>query len=211
MGIKKKTLDNNQITKTKTDFYEIHEKTTKNSSTIHTDTWTLELLKKIEWKRFEEISAKLMNELGFRTETIPFGADGGIDIKLYKEDSKHPDALIQCKAWNQKIGVKPIREMLGVMTHHKVKGIFIITGDYTQEAKNFARENKIDLVDGERFLYIIKTLTEDAQKRLLNKATEGDYTTPTCASCGIKMIRKPKFWGCSHFPRCRNKIPAKQL
>jgi len=39
-------------------------------------------------------------------------------------------------------------------------------------------------------------------------ATAGDYTTPTCASCGVKMIvRTPKaggkaFWGCVNYPRC---------
>lgn len=173
---------------------------------IHHETWTLELIQQIEWRRFEELTANLMNELGFHTEINSFGADGGIDIKIYKEGSNHPDSIIQCKAWNKPIGIKPIREFLGVITHQKIPGIFITTGIYTKEVIEFSKENKIDLVDGKRFLYMIKTLTENAQKRLLNKTTEGDYITPTCASCGIKMIKKTKFWGCTNYPRCRQRI-----
>lgn len=67
----------------------------------------LELLRKIEWRRFEHVCETIFKELGLRTETIPFGADGGIDIKIYNEDSTHPDAIVQCKAWNNRqAGVK---------------------------------------------------------------------------------------------------------
>ncbi|MGB8857191.1 MAG: topoisomerase DNA-binding C4 zinc finger domain-containing protein [Burkholderiales bacterium] len=38
-------------------------------------------------------------------------------------------------------------------------------------------------------------------------ATEGEYSTPSCPSCGIKMLirsgRQGNFWGCKNFPRCR--------
>ncbi|MDP5239652.1 topoisomerase DNA-binding C4 zinc finger domain-containing protein [Uliginosibacterium sp. 31-16] len=41
-------------------------------------------------------------------------------------------------------------------------------------------------------------------------ATEGDWTTPTCGHCGIKMVAREgksgSFWGCRNFPRCRQRI-----
>ena len=58
----------------------------------------------------------------------------------------------------------------------------------------------------------ILTLTDEQQAGLLRLATAGDYTTPTCPSCAVKMTkREPKaggktFWGCVNFPRCRSII-----
>ncbi len=170
--------------------------------------WSLKLLRELEWKRFEEVCAAFYRELGLRTETIRCGADGGIDAKLFQADSTEPDAIIQCKAWNSRpVGVKPVRELLGVMTHHKVaEGVFMITGDFTQEAVAFAQENPLELVNGKRFLEMIDKLSPEARQRLLNLATEGDYTTPSCPSCGIKMVERSgdngPFWGCRNYPRC---------
>lgn len=171
--------------------------------------WSLELLRQIEWKRFEELSAAFYREIGLRSETIRCGADGGIDAKLYKDGSAEPTAIVQCKAWNSRpVGVKPVRELLGVMTHQKVpEGIFIATRDFTNEATEFAKSNPIDLVSGSAFLDMIQKLSVEAQQRLLAIATEGEFTTPTCPSCGIKMVwRKSErndFWGCANYPRCK--------
>lgn len=86
--------------------------------------WSLELLRQIEWKRFEELSAAFYRELGHRSETIRYGADGGIDAKLFHGDSLEPVAIVQCKAWNSRpVGVKPVRELLGVMTHESVMAL----------------------------------------------------------------------------------------
>lgn len=174
--------------------------------------WSIELLRQIEWKRFEELTAAYFREKTFRTETLRAGADGGIDVKLFIKDKTEPFAIVQCKAWNsQKVGVKPVRELLGVMAHEKVaKGIFATTGDYTQEAIAFAKENPLNLITGEMLLKGILALPDDAKARLLNVATDGDYTTPSCPSCGIKMVRRSSdrgaFWGCSNFPRCKQKF-----
>lgn len=177
--------------------------------------WSLELLRQIEWKRVEELTAAYFREKSFRTETIKAGADGGIDVKLFSTGKTDPFAVVQCKAWNtQKVGVKPVRELLGVMAHEKVaKGIFVTTGEYTQEAIAFAKENPINLITGEMLSKGIFALADDARARLLAVATEGDYTTPTCPSCGIKMVRRSSdrgsFWGCTNYPRCRQKFFSK--
>ena len=49
-----------------------------------------------------------------------------------------------------------------------------------------------------------------AQRNLLAVCTSGDYTTPTCPSCGIKLVERiiggKAAWGCRNYPRCRSKI-----
>jgi restriction system protein len=178
-------------------------------------TWSLELLRLIEWKRFEELAAAFYRELGLRSETIRCGADGGIDAKLFKGDDKEPTAIVQCKAWNARpVGVAPVRELLGVMTHQKVpEGIFLSTGEFTNEAMEYEKTNPIHLINGPILLGMIETLPVEAQQRLLAVATEGEFTTPTCPSCGIKMVwrnsDRKDLWGCRNYPRCKSKLFTK--
>ena len=175
--------------------------------------WSAELLAVLEWKRFEEVCAGLFERLGFETKSTGCGADGGIDIHLYRPPSDLPVAIVQCKAWTKKVRVNVIRELRGVMTSEGVpEGIFVTTSIYSEDAIAFAKANHIDLMDGDKVLKTILKLTEEQQASLLRLATAGDYTTPTCTSCGVKMVaRKPKlggkaFWGCVNYPRCKMKL-----
>ncbi|MDO9050949.1 MAG: restriction endonuclease [Methylotenera sp.] len=178
--------------------------------------WTLQLIQEIEWKKFEDLSTAYYHEKGIKAEATPLGADGGIDIKLYQDNSGNPTSIVQCKAWaNKQVGVKEIREFLGVMTHHKiVKGFYMTSGDYSVDAKDTATSNKISLINGEMLLALIKRLPESSQQKLLLLATEGCYTTPTCSACGVKMVKRNgkrgEFWGCKNFPRCRHMLQSKR-
>lgn len=176
--------------------------------------WNIESLRSLEWKRFEILCAKYYEATGFKAVTIASGADGGIDVKLFKTDPKLPIAIIQCKAWSKAVGVKEIRELLGVMAHEKVmRGIFITNGAYTPDALAFGASNPIQLLDGNAFLQKIQALDSSAQERLKTFAFDGDYKTPTCASCGIKFLKKEgkrgSFWGCPNYPRCHTTMPLK--
>jgi restriction system protein len=173
--------------------------------------WSKDLLYALEWKRFEIVCAGYFEQLGFRAQVAREGADGGVDIHLYADGSSTPDMVVQCKAWKvYTVGVKPIRELLGVMTAAGVgEGIFVTTGSFTREARNFADGKNIHLIDGDGLLAKIAAISPEEQAALLQLATEGDFTTPTCASCGVKMTERVStksgeaFWGCVNFPRCR--------
>lgn len=177
--------------------------------------WTLKLIQDIEWKKFEELSTAYYQEKGIRAETTSLGVDGGIDIKLYQDSSGNPTSLVQCKAWNSRqVGVKEIREFLGVMTHEKIaKGFYMTSGEYSTDAKGTATANKITLINGEMLLAMIKRLPDASQQKLLALATTGDYTTPSCASCGVKMVKRNgkrgEFWGCKNYPRCKQMLHLK--
>jgi len=183
------------------------------SLTPNINEWSLDLLRKIEWKRFEMLCAEYFRVLGKRVETIAQGADGGIDARVYKDNSDALEFAIQCKSWNSIVGVKHVRELFGVMAHESAgKGIFMTTSWFSDDAKQFAADHKgsLFLIDGEKFLSMISNLPEENRGVLLKFATEGDYITPTCPSCGIKMVQRPgkdgNFWGCLNFPRCRSTL-----
>lgn len=176
-------------------------------------TWTLDLLRTLEWKRFEMLAAEYFRILGKRVEAMTHGADGGIDARVFTNNADVLEYAIQCKAWSSPVGVKEIRELFGVMAHESAgKGIFMTTSTFTDDAKKFASEhsNKLFLIDGQKFISMIGNLPEDKKERLLAFTTEGDYTTPTCASCGVKMVSRSgktgKFWGCQNYPRCKSTL-----
>lgn len=180
--------------------------------------WSLELIRDLEWKRFEDVCQQYYERKGIRSETTPLGPDGGIDIRLYQDDSGKATAIVQCKAWGDRIvGVNLIRELLGVMTHEKIgKAFFMTSGRYSDEAKATAEANRITLIDGPMLLEMFRRLLPADQNGLLAFATTGDYRTPTCPRCGVKMVRKagatgkPDFWGCSAYPRCRQTLGMRQ-
>ena len=178
--------------------------------------WSREVIDRIEWKRFEDLCCEFYRVKGIRAETTRLGADGGIDIRLFQDDTdpQRCTAVVQCKAWNQAVGVKPVRELRGVMAHEKVeKAFFMAPNGFTDDAKAFAVENRITLLDGRLFLAMLERLPESQRQTLLKFATAGDWTTPSCPSCGLKMTardsKRGRFWGCVSYPACRGMLPMR--
>jgi restriction system protein len=75
------------------------------------------------------------------------------------------------------------------------------------------------LIDGRDLLKRLESLPPEAQADLCTRVTAGDYTTPTCPKCGIKMVRREagkgrslgsEFWGCPKYPRCRQTFQMKK-
>ncbi len=197
------------------DLYEIW-KSSGSATAPPPDRWSLELLRAIDWKRFEEVCAEYFRVCGFDASTQSHGPDGGIDITLRAQnDSASIENIVQCKQWSRPVGPKPLRELLGVMTAKGVeRGTFVTASAFNDQAEQFARENRIHLIDGEGLFKLIRERSPADQERLLKVATEGDYLTPSCPSCGTKLVeRKNKkdqsvFWGCTSFPRCRYTLKA---
>jgi len=176
--------------------------------------WSLEVLRSLEWKRFETVCAEYFKLNGYVAKETDFGPDGGIDIWIYKEGVEKPLGIVQCKAWNvYKVGVKEVRELYGVMASEEVpRGWFMATGVFTDEATAFAENKKLRLFSGELFLSAILKLSPEKQQDLLAIAVEGDYRTPTCPQCGVKMVlrqgqgQQRDFWGCPKHPRCNGRL-----
>ena len=140
------------------------------------------------------------------------GPDGGVDLFLRKDGNT---ILVQCKQWKAwKVGVRVVRELLGVMTARKAEGGIIATsGVFTQDARRFAAGKPIDLVDGPQLAALIRTVQSApaavgapaTQTRPKSAAARGSATLPprevraaatqpselspkkTCPQCGADM------------------------
>lgn len=183
--------------------------------------WSADVFARIEWRRFEAVVEALFTQAGFQTRSQSHGADGGVDIWLYSRHAEGPKpgpvSVVQCKHWQGRaVGVKELREFLGVMTAHRLaRGTYATSSRFTAEAESFAKANRIHTLDGQGLLKLIDQRSTEEQARLLAIAFEGEYWRPTCASCGIKLVeRKPRnggrpFWGCRNYPRCKSTLPMR--
>ncbi|MGY6517191.1 MAG: restriction endonuclease [Lysobacteraceae bacterium] len=87
------------------------------------------------------------------------GSDGGVDVVLRRG---HRTWLVQCKHWKGRVGVKPLREMIGLLEHHQAeRGVIIASGGFTKPAWEFVQGKRLSLVDGKRLLAMLDENAQD--------------------------------------------------
>ncbi len=181
----------------------------------------VDTINSLTWQEFEELLAAAYRRQGYRVVETGGGPDGGIDLILHGKGEK---VLVQCKQWRAyRVGVKPVRELHGVLCSKDAtsnRGIFVTFGEYTHEARRFAKVNGIELVDRTRLLAMV----EAAQKNRISlddithlstpdaASNEEPQSDPVCPLCGKQMVLRTarrgvnegsQFWGCSRYPKCR--------
>jgi restriction system protein len=173
--------------------------------------WTLELLRHLEWRRFEELCTAYFEALGFTARITRSRPDGAADIALRVEGADTVSVLVHCRSWSAyPIGLKPLQELFAGMTPAGVgEAVLVTSGRFTQPATDFAAKHKIELLDGARLLAELAGLVPEKALALLKLATRGDFLTPTCPACSIKMVSRKStgegraFWGCVNYPSCK--------
>lgn len=178
--------------------------------------WSQQLLQEIEWKRFEELCTAYFEARGRVVVRPASGADEGIDFYLYgpRGRSAKPLVGVRCKAWSSsRVGVKAVRELIESMAHNGCpNGLLVTSATYTPDAEQFAKGKPIELIDAQRMLSLIGSLPDATQAALLALATHGDYRTPSCPSCGTKLVERSTqrgngfgsaIWACTNYPVCR--------
>jgi restriction system protein len=159
----------------------------------------------LPWKDFELLVSEAYRRQGYTVqENVGGGSDGGIDLVLSKDGNR---SLIQCKNWkSSKVGVTTVRELFGVMTAEGASGgIVVCSGEYTNEAIEFAKGKPITLIDGSA----LSRLIGDVQKSPRIQPVVNEPSCPVCRSPMVLRTAKrgknsgSSFWGCSRYPKCR--------
>lgn len=116
-------------------------------------------LENIDEYKFQKICSVLLKAMGLYIEFVsPPGKDGGVDIIAYKDalGLEKPRIKVQVKKYKEqnKIDVKPIRELKGLLNVNEHAGIFITSSSFTKDAEIFARNSDIHikLIDRESFI-----------------------------------------------------------
>jgi len=103
---------------------------------------------RLTWSQFERLIAEFYRRQG-ATVTSRGGptSDGGVDLSITDRTGDH--LIVQCKHWkSRRVGVKPLRELWGVMSDEKADGaIFVTSGSFSPDAAVFARGKRLELID----------------------------------------------------------------
>lgn len=174
---------------------------------------SIDSIRTLSWKQFEELVAEAYRRKGFGVlENATMGSDGGIDLRLERNGTR---LLVQCKQWRSvKVSVNIVREMYGVMMHEKADGVVIVTsGVFTQEAREFAADKPIELIEGQKLFEMISGVQSQPSARMMPAKEAMAKQCPRCGKpLALREARRgsnagSKFWGCSGYPSCRHSEP----
>ncbi len=175
--------------------------------------FTAELLAKLEWKRFEELVAHYYVKTGVVAVRTKTGPDSPVHLKISWKGEAKPFACVQCHA--SPVGLlrpPPLQALFAALTADDIRRGYVVTnGKFNVEARDFAEEKHFTLLPGDILLEKLNALPPPARAELMQETTTGDYTTPTCPKCDIKMVHTDDGgWRCSHAPKCEVVFPPKK-
>lgn len=181
--------------------------------------WSPAVFAAIEWRRFEAVCELLFSQGGFTARSESHGPGLGLLVRLYRPAGGGPVAIVHCRHWQNKlVEEQELRDFLAVMKSHKVKrGTYVTATTYTPGARRFAKEHHINAMDSDDLLALIAKRKPSQQLELLAEAHAGEYWKPTCARCGIKLVKRARsadrvpFWGCINFPQCTTTLRMLEL
>jgi len=165
----------------------------------------------MNWNEFEHLVCEIYRRRGYSVTETPQGADGGIDLVARRDNET---LLVQCKQWRTRdVGVSVVRELFGVMTAKGTsRGAVVTVGRFTEEARKFAKQTQIELIDGEALRSQARKVGGSGTK--VTEVASPSTTDPEagCPVCHAPMVRRvakrgantgKAFLGCSRYPGCR--------
>jgi len=110
-------------------------------------------------QEFESLMKALLAEMGFQAELTDVTGDGGIDIiAMLDRPFSGGRYIFQCKRYAEGnvVGAPAIRDFYGAVTADRaIKGIFVTTSEFTAQAKEFATQTGIELVNRTKLLQLL--------------------------------------------------------
>jgi restriction system protein len=106
----------------------------------------------LSWRDFEKLIGEAFRERGFQVTGFGSrGADGAADLALVKVGERF---LVQFKHWRKhEVGVLAVRELKSALDAVGAQGGYMLTaGEFTREAREFARRTRIELIGGRELI-----------------------------------------------------------
>ena len=115
-------------------------------------------LKRMHPFKFEDYVAKLYKNMGYSVKQTKRTGDGGKDIVATKNGQTY---FVECKRYSDPINVHKMRDFVGacVLGGKDVKGIYVTTSSFTNDAKSAANRIGIQMIDGNKLMSMIRSKT----------------------------------------------------
>lgn len=165
----------------------------------------------MSWQEFEYLVGEIYRRRGYTVMETPKGADGGIDLVAQRDGEV---LLVQCKQWRTRdVGVSVVRELLGVVAAKRAsRGAVVTVGRFTEEARRFAKQTNIELIDGDVLRRQARQVGGGAPKPAALASARTTDAEPACPVCHAPMVQRvakrgvnkgKAFLGCPRYPACR--------
>ena len=109
---------------------------------------------RINWRKFEGLTAEYFDRQGFQVDIGPGRNDDGIDVRVWpsKESPDSPPAIIvQCKRQKQSIGKVIVKSLYADVVDAKAKsGLIVTTSRLSPGAKTVCAARQYPIVDADR-------------------------------------------------------------
>lgn len=158
--------------------------------------------------RFEQLVAEMFKQKGYSATVTPLQGDHGVDVILRAPNGEKE--VVQCKRYQGQVGEPIVRDFFGAMMHENaVRGYIVTTGEFTQQAKDWARGKPIELIDGQQLTHMRQS--QPTTMSSVVSASAPAASVPMCPKCGCPMVLRiarrgdragKPFYGCSTYPRC---------
>lgn len=176
----------------------------------------LSTMEKLELGVLEKVCQIFFDQMGFTAKPAGPPTTPGVSglTMLYSKSSDTAFSLCQCAVRTSRIDLNLLGQLRdSVVRFNLPSGYFITTGSPESSLREFAKANKINLIDGLKFTELINNLPETSRNLLNETITAAntlkqfnetgrfqlqanetgryspvsDITPPICAKCGERM------------------------
>lgn len=120
--------------------------------------YSIDLYRNISDRILECLVAALYKKMEYRVKLTPQKRDGGRDVIAISDQTGRSEyILIEVKHHKKPIGVKIVRELLGIVSDEKAnRGVVVCTSKFTRDANELSRSNpRIELIDGQKLIQLL--------------------------------------------------------
>lgn len=176
-------------------------------------------LKALSWGEFREYVMGFFQELGYTLKSETDVQAEGADLKVQRDGRV---LMVRCKKYYvKKVSLLMLNEFYDAMSKEPSleKGYFITTGSFSHEARKFASDKPLVLIDGDKlmdFARIAKSIDAAKGWSSLQNNSKLGYK---CPRCGAHMLLRTvannshsvaQFWSCSAYPACKGALRKEQ-
>lgn len=107
---------------------------------------------------FEHLICNLFSKIGLESKLTRSSRDGGVDVIAFDPKPIFGGKyVIQAKRYRNTVEVAAVRDLYGTMMNENAsKGILVTTSSYGPDARSFAKDKPIELIDGSHLLYMLE-------------------------------------------------------
>lgn len=116
----------------------------------------------IDWEAFEHLVRELFQEMFARQDAevrvTQASRDGGVDAIAFDPDPiRGGKFVIQAKRYTKVVPVSAVRDLYGtVLNEGASRGILVTTAYYGRDARAFAKDKPLTLIDGPNLVYLLE-------------------------------------------------------